>query len=200
MAYAVIVLAGLLIPIVSSAAPSSDDDESVRQFQADATPVAVDSGQALASDPESPSDPIVVNAGNTAPVAVNDAFTTSQDTRLTVTAPGVLANDTDAEGDELTVAVIREPANGTVVLDPDGSFFYTPDPDFAGVDSFDYVVSDATGSDVSSATIDVIDPNDTRPVAGAARQTSHGGRFLCGRSASCHELCQHVRYANSRRR
>jgi Bacterial cadherin-like domain len=51
-----------------------------------------------------------------APVAFNDSYTTNEDTALGVAAPGILANDTDPELDQLTAALVSGPANGTVTL------------------------------------------------------------------------------------
>ena len=81
---------------------------------------------------------INVTPVNDAPVAVNDSYTTAEDTALTITAPGLLANDTDVEGDPLTVAAlsVTAPANGTVVVNADGSFTYTPALNYFGTDSF----------------------------------------------------------------
>jgi Bacterial Ig domain len=83
---------------------------------------------------------------STSPVSGGDAFTTPANTPLNVGAPGVLGNDTDADGDPLTAALQRVPANGTVDLRADGSFSYTPRAGFSGVDSFDYRASDGTGN------------------------------------------------------
>ncbi len=66
---------------------------------------------------------------NSAPVAVDDTYETNEDTTLTVAAPGVLENDSDADGDELIATPIEETAHGVLTLEPDGSFVYTPDPD-----------------------------------------------------------------------
>jgi hypothetical protein len=68
-----------------------------------------------------------------APVAVDDGFTTDEDTPLNEAAPGVLGNDTDAEGDPLTAVLDVGPASGTLdVFNADGSFTYTPADDFNG--------------------------------------------------------------------
>lgn len=62
-----------------------------------------------------------------APEAVDDAYETPKDTPLRVTRPGVLENDSDADDDPLTVlAVVAAPAHGSVTLNGDGSFTYTP--------------------------------------------------------------------------
>ncbi|MGB0087917.1 MAG: cadherin-like domain-containing protein, partial [Planifilum fulgidum] len=99
---------------------------------------------------------ITVNATNQPPVANDDSYTTDVDTPLTVPAPGVLANDTDPNGDPLTAQLVDGPANGTLVLNPDGSFTYTPDTGFSGTDSFTYQASDGSAlSNVATVTIDV---------------------------------------------
>lgn len=86
---------------------------------------------------------LVVAPINDAPVSADDAFVTQRNTPLTVgAAQGVLANDTDFEDDELTAQLVRAVDHGTLTLRPDGSFSYTPPPDFAGQDSFVYVAND----------------------------------------------------------
>jgi VCBS repeat-containing protein len=104
---------------------------------------------------------ITVNAVNDLPEAVNDEYSTDEDTALTIAAPGVLGNDTDADGDALTVSIVNQPEHGTVTLNADGSFVYTPEADFHGVDGFSYVASDGTGtSEAASVTINVNSVND----------------------------------------
>jgi uncharacterized repeat protein (TIGR02543 family) len=89
---------------------------------------------------------------NAKPVAVDDNYTTNENEPLTVPAPGVLGNDTDPEGNPLTVVSNTQPSNGTVTQNPDGSFTYTPNPDFCGVDSFTYTISDGHGG-TATATV-----------------------------------------------
>ena len=94
------------------------------------------------------------------------ATRTDEDTPLTVAAPGVLGNDTDVDGDALTAVLVSGPANGTLTLNADGSFTYTPDANFNGTDSFTYKASDGTAdSNVATVTITVTPVNDA-PVAG----------------------------------
>jgi hypothetical protein len=90
-----------------------------------------------------------VSASNAPPATSADAFGGAEDQALVVPAPGVLANDSDPDGDQLHASVASPPAHGTLTLAPDGGFSYTPAPDFSGVDGFTYVASD--GSLVSSA-------------------------------------------------
>src|SRR5262249_33737711 len=64
---------------------------------------------------------------------------------LNVAAPGLLANDGDADGPALSAVLLTGPSNGTLTLNGDGSFSYTPGPAFAAADSFTYVASDGQG-------------------------------------------------------
>jgi VCBS repeat-containing protein len=101
-----------------------------------------------------------------APVAVNDSYTTNEDTALGVAAPGILGNDSDVDGDALTVSVVNPPANGTVTLNTlDGAFTYTPAANFNGTDSFTYTANDGQlASNVATVTLTVTPINDA-PVA-----------------------------------
>jgi large repetitive protein len=77
---------------------------------------------------------------------------------------GVLANDTDADGDPLTATLVTDVTNGTLVLDPDGSFTYTPGAGYVGSDSFTYEVSDDVNAvDTATVTIEVLDPDVNAP-------------------------------------
>jgi len=109
---------------------------------------------------------MVISPVNDAPVGVADSYETDEDVPLTVTAPGVLDNDSDVEDDGLTTALASNAANGTVALNDDGSFTYTPNDDYFGVDSFTYTVSDGDiTSDPVTVTITVNPVNDG-PLAG----------------------------------
>jgi VCBS repeat-containing protein len=104
---------------------------------------------------------ISVNPVNDVPVGVNDEYTTEEDTPLVIAAPGVLGNDTDAEGDALSSVVVSGPANGSLELNADGSFTYTPNADFHGTDSFSYLANDGQAdSEVATVTITVTPVND----------------------------------------
>ena len=100
---------------------------------------------------------ITVNAINDAPIGVADGYSTDINAPLNVAAPGVLGNDTDAEGAALTAALVDNVTNGTLTLNADGSFSYVPNTDFSGVDSFTYTASD--GTLVSAATTVTITVN-----------------------------------------
>ncbi|MDW8069689.1 MAG: Ig-like domain-containing protein [Anaerolineae bacterium] len=110
-------------------------------------------------------DDLVPTTINNPPVAAHDSYTVNEDATLTVTAPGVLGNDSDLDGDSLTAALLTGPANGTLNLNPDGSFTYTPNPNFSGADSFTYKAYDGRSeSNVATVTITVNPVNDA-PVA-----------------------------------
>jgi hypothetical protein len=98
---------------------------------------------------------LTVTAVNDPPLAVGDAYTTTEDMPLFVAAPGILGNDGDVEGDPLTAMLDTSPPSGTLVLNPDGSFTYTPTLAFSGVDTFTYHATD-TISDSNVATVTLI--------------------------------------------
>ena len=100
---------------------------------------------------------------NPPPVAGNDSASTAEDTPLL--GATVTGGDSDPDGDALTYAVVSGPANGTLTFRPDGSYDYVPAPNFNGVDSFTYSVSDGQGGVAQAVvTITVTPVNDT-PVA-----------------------------------
>ena len=108
---------------------------------------------------------LTVTPVNDAPVAVANSFTTNEDTALTVPAPGILGNDTDADGDALTSVLVTDVTHGTLVLNSNGSFTYTPTANYSGLDSFTYKANDGTAdSNVATVTITVAPVNDA-PVA-----------------------------------
>jgi VCBS repeat-containing protein len=110
---------------------------------------------------------ITVSAVNNAPVAVNDTYSTNEDTALNRAAPGVLSNDTDADGDNLTAIKVSNPSHGSLTLNSNGSFTYTPTSNYNGTDSFTYKANDSkTDSNVATATITISAVNDA-PVATA---------------------------------
>ncbi len=108
---------------------------------------------------------IRIEAVNDAPVASADAYVGDQGDVISVAAEqGVLVNDSDVEGDALTASVETEPANGSVQLQADGSFEYTPNAGFSGIDSFTYVVSDGELASQAEVTLEVL-PQDLSPIA-----------------------------------
>jgi len=91
-----------------------------------------------------------------APAAAADAYTVDAGGTLDVRAPGVLGNDIDADGDTLTAVLEGDVNSGTLALNADGSFTYTPAAEFSGTDSFTYRANDGTAdSSIRTATITV---------------------------------------------
>jgi hypothetical protein len=108
---------------------------------------------------------LTVTPVNDPPVAVNDSFTTSKNKKLTTSS--VLANDTDLDGDSLTIRSYSSSSakGGSVSSAGDGKFTYTPKNNFTGTDTFTYVVSDGNGgTDTGTVTITVTAAN-SPPVA-----------------------------------
>ena len=110
----------------------------------------------------SPPTTVTLNVGvtNVPPVAVDDTFTATENQALFVSGPGVLANDTDANHDSLSAFLVSAPVHGTLTLSGDGSFNYTPDPNFSGTgvnaDSFTYRASDGQStSNLATVTINI---------------------------------------------
>lgn len=96
---------------------------------------------------------ITVSAVNDAPLAADDSATTDEDTSVTI---DVLPNDSDIDGDSLSAQLVAGPSHGTVVLNPDGTFTYTPDADYFGEDSFTYTAADGDlDSNLATVTITI---------------------------------------------
>ncbi|PKQ62751.1 hypothetical protein BZG02_11115 [Labilibaculum filiforme] len=94
---------------------------------------------------------ITVNPVNDTPIAVNDTNTVDEDTPVSA---NVLDNDTNLGDGPVTVVSNTDPANGTVVVNADGTYTYTPDEGFFGTDTFEYTLEDADGEQ-STATITI---------------------------------------------
>lgn len=116
---------------------------------------------------------IQVTPVNDAPTATADLYTVDEDTVLQIPAPGVLANDQDVDGDELTAGLVAGPTRGTLVLGPDGAIQYTPDADYFGPDAFSYTAGDGLLSSAETAVqIDVVSVNDVPLTAADAGTTA----------------------------
>ncbi len=100
---------------------------------------------------------ITVTPVNDVPVAANDAYTVAEDLPLAVAAPGVLANDTDADSPAaLTAITVTSPLTGSLAFNSDGSFTYTPLIGFTGVVTFTYQANDGlANSNPATVTITV---------------------------------------------
>ncbi|MBO6949191.1 MAG: tandem-95 repeat protein, partial [Rhodospirillales bacterium] len=99
---------------------------------------------------------IDIDGINDPPVAVDDYFTGQEDTPITISAADILGNDTDIDGDTLTITSFEQPDNGTIVDNGDGTFTFTPDADWNGETDFNYTITDGNGgTSTATVTIDV---------------------------------------------
>lgn len=103
---------------------------------------------------------------NTPPLAIPDSYHINEDVILSISAPGVLANDIDNDGDPLTAVKTSNPRHGSLTLSSNGSFTYIPSPNYFGSDSFTYNAFDGF---VFSAEVNVtltIHPVNDPPIIG----------------------------------
>lgn len=98
---------------------------------------------------------LTVNPINDAPTAIDDVAATLAGNSVAIHA---LANDIDIDGDALTINAVSAAANGSVVINPDGTLTYTPNAGFSGTDSFSYTLSDGSLSDTATVSITVEPP------------------------------------------
>ncbi|MCU0782567.1 MAG: DUF2341 domain-containing protein [Verrucomicrobia bacterium] len=109
---------------------------------------------------------VVTTVINLPPVANNDNYSVLEDTVLTVPASGVLTNDTDAEGQTLIASSVGGPTHGTLTLNSNGGFTYTPNTNFNGADNFTYRANDGmTNSATATVSITVTPVNDAPTIA-----------------------------------
>jgi VCBS repeat-containing protein len=84
--------------------------------------------------------PAYAAPSNTPPVANDDAYSTAENANLAISAPGVLSNDLDADGDAFSAQLLTGAQHGTVSLNPNGAFTYIPNQNYAGPDQFTYQI------------------------------------------------------------
>jgi RHS repeat-associated protein len=119
----------------------------------------------------SPPVQVTINVIPAGPLAVDDTYQTTAGSPLTVGPSGVLANDSDSHSTgPLTASLNRDAIHGSVALNPDGSFVYTPAPTFVGADSFLYVAIDLQGlvSAPAHVTVNVTAAAKTLPTVAVA--------------------------------
>jgi hypothetical protein len=108
---------------------------------------------------------ITVTPVNDAPVAVDDSYSTNEDTALVIAAAALTANDTDVEGGALSVTSVQGAVNGTVSLVA-GTITFTPTANYAGPASFTYTVSDGNGGSATGIVTISVTPVNDAPVPG----------------------------------
>jgi VCBS repeat-containing protein len=131
---------------------------------------------------------VMVESVNDAPVASGDAYATNSNVALNTPAPGVLSNDTDIDGDSLSAQLVSNVSHGTLTLNTDGSFVYTPATNFAGTDSFTYRAFDGTNNSgvatVNLTVNDTVGPTLNSSLAVTSLWSPNGKLFNVGLSAS----------------
>jgi DNA/RNA endonuclease G (NUC1) len=133
---------------------------------------------------------VTVTNVNDAPVATNDNYVTNSNSALNVTAPGVLTNDSDIDGPSLSSVLVPAsgPIHGSLTLNGDGSFSYSPNSNYTGPDGFSYRAYDGSAySNVAVVSItvnDTVAPVITSSVAVSLLTATNSNLFNVGFSAS----------------
>lgn len=104
---------------------------------------------------------------NDLPVALDDSYSLNKNTSLSIASPGLLANDLDLDGDSLVVGsiAVTNPTHGSLQLDPNGAFSYTPIENYAGEDFFVYQLTDGQGGVAQAKVTLRIEMTNAAPVA-----------------------------------
>jgi hypothetical protein len=115
------------------------------------SPLAFADSYTLLEDQPLATVTLTITPVNDDPLAIDDYFQTDEDTPIIV---DVLDNDSDVDGDNLTITGFTNPSHGSVNLNQDQTLTYTANPDWNGVDSFSYTVSDGYGG-TATATVTI---------------------------------------------
>lgn len=159
-----------IIPDWGFAAPNPDRDGDGIDNASDNCPDVANPDQT-----DTDGDGIGDACDNLPPDAVADAASTSEDTPVTV---DVLANDSDPNGDALTVSITAAPAHGSATVNGDATVTYMPDPDWNGTDSFGYAASDAEFDVPATVTVTVAPVNDAPALDVGGDATMEEGAIL----------------------
>lgn len=111
------------------------------------------------------------------PIAQPDNYQTPFGQTLNVAAPGVLGNDSDADGDTLSAVVTSNPLNGSLRFNSNGGFSYEPNMDFMGQDTFTYRATDGTSTS-NSVTVTILVGSSQPPLAESDNYTMDAGITL----------------------
>jgi VCBS repeat-containing protein len=115
----------------------------------------------------------LVDLENRPPITAPDAYPAREDTVLNIAAPGVLANDSDPDGNPISAQLVTGPSRGALVLNPNGGFVYTPNANANGTDTFTYNAFDgqAPSSPPTTVTITIAPVNDAPSFVAGPNQT-----------------------------
>ncbi|WP_413205424.1 tandem-95 repeat protein [Rhodospirillum sp. A1_3_36] len=110
---------------------------------------------------------LTIVGANDAPIVVDDAQVAVKNTSRTILAEDLLANDSDIDGDTLTIASVTSVSGGTVTLDGAGNVLFVPDTGFSGTATFTYTVSDGHGgTGTALVSVEVVDvDSNSDPIA-----------------------------------
>ena len=144
---------------------------------------------------------VTINVTNDAPIARPDAYSAVADVEKSIAAPGVLGNDDDADGDDMTIDVVQEPAHGNLNERDDGSFRYKADDGFGGTDTWRYRVTDGLAwSNMVTVTMTVsapatpqADTGPRRPLRRRPHAETHPDTDAASDDRADHHVCHHCR-------
>ncbi len=128
-----------------------------RPFSGDLALVRLYDGELAPAEASAIREQVVAYYSNTPPTANDDSYNLTEDVLFFVGPgqPGVLQNDTDADGDPLTAVVVNGPRHGTLGLNSNGTFVYDPNDNYFGTDTFTYVAEDFRSSNIATVTLNI---------------------------------------------
>jgi RHS repeat-associated protein len=110
---------------------------------------------------------LTITNTNDAPIAQNDDLTANEDTPVNISIATLLSNDSDIDGDILTLDSYTQPTHGQLENDNNGNLTYTPEANYNGSDSFSYTINDSiSGSNSATVNIAINSINDTATISG----------------------------------
>ncbi len=122
---------------------------------------------------------IAITPINDAPIANDDAYRLAEDSRFTADRlNSTLSNDLDADSTDMRTSISVPPLHGSVQLNADGTFTYTPSDNFVGTDRFEYAVTDEGGATSTASVTLTVDAVNDPPVATDESYTSSGSTLL----------------------
>ena len=111
-------------------------------------------------------DTLWIDGTNNGPVSADDVLSGDEGVELTISSSSLLSNDSDFDGDVLTIGSVGNAVNGTVSVDGSGDVVFTPSPGFSGTATFDYTASDGRGGTSTSTATVTVAPANLAPVTG----------------------------------